>query len=345
MSIDWKDYLSTQGARFQDAVLSGFDAQPASRHANALSVLSQRAFIAISGVDAQKFLQGQLSVHMEQLDKHQQRLGVACTPKGRMYTSFRILNQDNGYILSMDQSVVDATLATLKKYAVFFKAELQINQALLGLGVSGHQIIPELQKLGLTVPESGEAIPIHGGHLIRIPGLIPRFELWIGKNTLPHWWEALTPIGTPCPDALWQLLDIEAVLPRITASTQEKYIPQHLNMPTLGGVSFRKGCYTGQEIVTRMQSLGQQKSRTYRLLAAPQESIQCGDKVYDEQGKGIGEVIAAEIAPDTDSLELLAVIRIHNADLGTAYLDEHQNQKASIQALPYTVDSKGELQQ
>ena len=345
MSIDWKKYLISQGAIFQEASLTGFSGQTESHLDNIVSVLSNRSFLTIAGPDTQKFLQGQISVHMDQLLESQHKPGVACTPKGRMYTSFRLLNSGEKYIWSLDKSIAEHTVTTLGKYAVFFKSELEIDDNLIALGLSGPSCMNVLEELSITIPEHNQSTAIEGGHLLQVESSTPRFEFWINSESLPLWWEKLTKLCSPASASAWQLLDIQNVQPSVTAELLEKYIPQHLNIPSLGGVSFRKGCYTGQEIVTRMQSLGQQKSRTYHLRFAGQIDIECGQTIFDDNGKGIGEVLTSEYGVSANNTELLAVIRIDTAEQGKAYLDSEQQQGLEILPIPYPLDSKAELQQ
>ena len=335
MSTDWKAFLINQGAVFDGDQLQAFPGEPVARHSNAVTLLPGRRFIRIEGFDAEKFLQGQISVHMTGLTELKHRPGVACTPKGRMYSSFRILHQPSGYLLALETGVAEHTLATLGKYAVFFKSELIADDETTALAISGNNVEAALTNLSLPLPDTDTAIAIDGGHLLRVPGQCPRFELWIRKGSLADWWQKLTTACKPASDHLPQLLDIEAVIPSVQKETIEKYIPQQLNMPSLGGVSFRKGCYTGQEIVTRMQSLGQQKSRTYRLTRKQAQNIRVNTKLFDEQGKAVGEVISAVIDQYNSCTELLASLRIAAADTGHIYLDEAQKQPLKVEAFPY----------
>ena len=165
------------------------------------------------------------------------------------------------------------------------------------------------------------------------------------KEQLAHWWDILVPACTPASEHYQQLLDMEAVIPHVTAELVEKYIPQQLNMPSIGGVSFRKGCYTGQEIVTRMQSLGQQKNRTYRLLSDSELNLSCGDKLFDQNGKSIGEVLQSFFAEDSKKTEMLAVIRAEAAEQGVVYQDKALSIELNVQSLPYNIDARQELQQ
>ena len=120
MATDWKTYLKTQGAVYEEELLTGFSKVPRGLGENAVSVLSGQSFIKVDGTDRQKFLQGQISTHMVQLAAHHFSTGVACSPKGRMYTNFKIVNNGENYLLCMNSGLAETTIETLKKYAVFF---------------------------------------------------------------------------------------------------------------------------------------------------------------------------------------------------------------------------------
>ncbi len=345
MSTDWKDYLASQGAEFTNSSLTGFSQRPEATTDCRISVLASKSFIAISGPDSSKFLQGQISIHMDRLKPSEHRPGVGCTPKGRMYSSFRLLKTNDGYLLALDNSIAEHTISTLSKYAVFFKSDLKPAEQMVALGLSGSQCTEVMKQLGIDLPDDNLAVSVDGGYLIRIADSPERFELWIDQKAFPHWWEKLSPACTPSTDKHWLLLDIKAVHPSVTSDILEKYIPQHLNMATLGAVSFRKGCYTGQEIITRMQSLGQEKSRTYRTQFDSIKTLNTGDKLYDAQGKSVGEIIISTTVKTTETTEALAVVRVDIAETGKAFLDSEQTQEIRILPLPYTVDRKAELQQ
>jgi len=92
----------------------------------------------------------------------------------------------------------------------------------------------------------------------------------------------------------WALQEIRAGRPLITAATQDQFVPQMVNLETLGGVDFQKGCYPGQEIVARAQYRGQVKRRMVRLPAPQGERLRPGQEfnggtVVDSAG---GELLA-----------------------------------------------------
>lgn len=347
MATDWKTYLTTQGAVYKEERLTGFAKTPQALDENSVSVLSGHSFVKIDGTDRQKFLQGQISTHMLQLAAHQYSTGVACSPKGRMYTSFKIMDNGEDYLLTMNSGLTETTLDTLKKYAVFFKVNLTSQPEHVVLGLSGANIDTLLTNIfpDSSLPGQNEVIKVSGnGYLIKVPGIRTRYELWLHQDDLPLLWPELTKELTPATEDFWALLNIESVIPELCQETIDKYIPQHLNQPSLGGVSFRKGCYTGQEIVTRMQNLGQQKSRCYWLSLESVEEPDINTRLYNSDGKPVGEVIQRARNVENDNIELLAVIRIEAAEANDVFMDTEKSHQLQVHKIPYAIDPKAELQ-
>jgi len=348
MVTDWQAYLITQGAVFDAGQLAGFSQTPAQLDVDAVCVLSRQGLISVEGVDRQKFLQGQVSTHMTQLGGLHHATGVACSPKGRMYTTFRVLDTGERYLLAMNSGLTQPTIETLKKYAVFFRVDLTPQPDYLILGLSGTTIKTALNAVfpEISLPENHEVIQIPGGgYLLQVPGIRTRYELWLPQDDLPTWWPELTKVLTPATDEFWQLLNTESVIPELIPETVDKYIPQHLNQPSLGGVSFKKGCYTGQEIVTRTQNLGQAKSHCYHLSLPGSTLPEINTRLYNGDGKAVGEIIASAHNSANNTVELLAVVRTEAAAANDVFMSPGKEQPLQVHAIPYPIDTKAELQQ
>lgn len=326
----------------------GFTQQPRQLTEATVSVLSEHSLMTISGPDSQRFLQGQISTHMNQLLPMQHSGGVACTPKGRMYSTFRIVNDGSQYFLFMGSDLIDSTLETLKKYSIFFKTTLESSQNTVLLGLSGTDIDARLMEIFSLkqLPRDNALQAIEDDNLLMgIPGITSRYLLWLPEQKLPRWWPELTSRLTPATEAFWKLLNIESVTPELSASLAENYIPQHLNQPSLGNISFKKGCFTGQEIITRMQNLGQQKSRCYHLTLKGETVPDVNQRIYDQDGKNAGEVImATQGVANPQEVDMLAVVRIDPAEADQLYLDQDGKQPLEAHPIPYPIDEKGELQ-
>ncbi|USE39055.1 folate-binding protein YgfZ [Endozoicomonas sp. SCSIO W0465] len=284
---------------------------------------------------------------MLQLTGHHYSAGVACSPKGRMYTNFKIMDNGEDYLMSMNSGLAETTVETLKKYAVFFKVNLTHQPDYIALGLSGANIDTILTNIfpDSTLPEQNEIIKVSSrGYLIKAPGIRTRYELWLHQDDLPLLWPELTKELIPATEDFWGLLNIESVIPELCQETIDKYIPQHLNQPSLGGVSFRKGCYTGQEIVTRMQNLGQQKSRCYWLTLESTKEPDINARLYNSNSKPVGEVIQCVRNIENGNTELLAVIRIEAAEANDVFFGTEKSHQLQVHEIPYAIDPKAELQ-
>lgn len=303
--------------------------------------LSHEGVLAVRGADATKFLQGQLTCNLNYLSDTQASLGARCTQKGRMQSSFRILLQGDGVLLAMTTELLEPQLADLKKYAVFSKSKLTDESAAwVRFGLVNADTA--LAGLGLEMPAETDSV-VRNDALIAIRVSPGRAELWVPaeqgdvvRNQL-----AATLDQTDLNE--WLLGQIRAGIGQVMPQTRELFIPQMLNLQAVGGVSFKKGCYTGQEIVARMQYLGKLKRRLYRLSLNAPELPEPGTPLFSpSHNSAIGEVVLAAKASQT--IELLAVLQAEAADSGDVHVGTLEGPGLQLLDLPYTLDRDREIQ-
>lgn len=125
--------------------------------------------------------------------------------------------------------------------------------------------------------------------------------------------------------------------------TRELFIPQMINLQAVDGVSFKKGCYTGQEIVARMQYLGKLKRRQYRLALAETAVPEPGAEIFSPtHGSSVGEVVIA--ASTGSAVELLAVLSADAVADDNLHLDSLEGPRLTLLDLPYELDRDREIQ-
>jgi folate-binding protein YgfZ len=165
-----------------------------------------------------------------------------------------------------------------------------------------------------------------------------RFLLITSPQEARTLWQQLCasahPVGTSC----WDLLDIRSGIPVVTVATQEQFVLQMLNLDVLGGVSFKKGCYPGQEIVARMHYLGKLKRRLYLAHLDAQTAPQAGDELFsnDSEGQTCGMIVNVAPAP-LGGYDLLAVVQIATHDEHPVHHGSIQGALLQFQTLPYTL--------
>lgn len=212
---------------------------------NTLYDLADYGLLHVSGLDAKKLLQGQLTCDVEKIDAHTNCLGAHCNPQGRIISLFYLFSLEQAYYLLMPRSMIALSLAALQKYAVFYKVALS--------DVSDDFVI-----IGYRGKDSDTAIP---NFPIKI-SLSPLRRILIGKRTQKqNTWETLAPASPLANANTWKCLDIQEGIPTIYPETSGKFLPHEINLHNLNGISFDKGCYTGQEIIARMHYRGKLKTQ------------------------------------------------------------------------------------
>ncbi|CAI8912141.1 MULTISPECIES: CAF17-like 4Fe-4S cluster assembly/insertion protein YgfZ [unclassified Pseudomonas] len=303
--------------------------------------LSHEGVLAVRGADAGKFLQGQLTCNLNYLSDTQASLGARCTQKGRMQSSFRILLQGDGVLMAMASELLEPQLADLKKYAVFSKSKLTDESAAwVRFGIDHGDAA--LTNLGLELPADTDSVARNDG-LIAVRVSPDRAELWVTADQADAIKSRLSALLTEGALNEWLLGQIRAGIGQVMPSTRELFIPQMLNLQAIGGVSFKKGCYTGQEIVARMQYLGKLKRRLYRLKLDASDLPEPGTQLFSPtHGSSIGEVVLA--AHTGQDIELLAVLQAEAAESGDVHLGTLEGPALHLLDLPYELDRDREIQ-
>lgn len=316
--------------------------------------LSHEGILAVRGSDASKFLQGQLTCNLNYLDQDHASLGARCTQKGRMQSSFRILLQDDGCLLAMVSELIEPQLADLKKYAVFSKSKLTDESAAwVRFGLQDQPIADPadasvsasdtvLAELGLQLPADIHSVARHDD-LIAVRVSPGRAELWAPAERASALQATLAEQLSSAPLNDWLLGQVRAGVGQVMAQTRELFIPQMLNLQAVGGVSFKKGCYTGQEIVARMQYLGKLKRRLYRVALADGSLPDPATPLFSPtHNSAIGEVVLG--AALEHGAELLAVLQADAVEGGEIHLGAADGPLLSVLTLPYELDRDREIQ-
>ncbi|KTB79103.1 folate-binding protein YgfZ [Pseudomonas syringae] len=310
-------------------------------HTAFFCTLSHEGVLAVRGVDASKFLQGQLTCNLNYLNEDTSSLGARCTQKGRMQSSFRIVFEGDGCLLAMAGELIEAQLLDLRKYAVFSKSKLTDESAdWVRFGLQDGDAA--LVSLGLDLPQQTDSV-VRANDLMAIRVSPGRTELWVRSAEADSIKSRLASHLNEAPLNDWLLGQIRVGIGQVFGSTREEFIPQMINLQAVGGVSFKKGCYTGQEIVARMQYLGKLKRRLYRLTLSGEEIPQPGTALFSPvHASAVGNVVMA--AQDGQNIELLAVLQGDAAEDGRINLGSPEGAALQMSELPYTLDSKLETQ-
>ncbi|XZG71513.1 CAF17-like 4Fe-4S cluster assembly/insertion protein YgfZ [Chitinibacteraceae bacterium HSL-7] len=274
--------------------------------------LSDHALIRFSGEESQSFLNGQLSSDVRALEDLSAQLSSYSTPKGRMLASFVVLRDGDDYLLQLAADIAPAIQKRLSMFVLRSKTRAT-DAGLMAVGVCGPAAAQRLVAAGLPVPETDFSAARHNGALV-LRLAADRFQLLGTPAQVATLWQQLSATGLcAAPLGLWHLAEVRAGQPWVCAATQEEFVPQMANLELIGGISFKKGCYPGQEIVARLQYLGTTKRRALRFHCA--EATAPGSDVHAQGGEVAGKVMNAAPAPE-GGYELLAVVQLNAAEQG-----------------------------
>ena len=299
--------------------------------------LSYLGLLQADGEDAANFLQGQMTNDIKLLDGNNGQYAGYCTPKGRLLGIFLVFAHHGHFHLQLDGRLTTPILKRLKMYVLRSRVNLEdVSDSIIRMGVAGSNAPAALQQLFGQVPQAPhQLLNLETVNLIRLPGAIPRFQLFTTPQHAPAIWAALeassTPVGKPC----WEWLEIHAGIPQVTPATQEQFVPQMLTLDLLDGINFKKGCYTGQEIVARTHYLGKVKRRTHLAHVEGDQSPNPGDKIYPGDGEeAVGMVVSVAPAPQ-GGYDLLAEIRLENVQAGKIRWGSPKGSCVELLELPY----------
>ncbi len=245
------------------------------------------------------FLQGQLSNDVNAIADDRCQYTSHNSPKGRMLANF-VLWRDAGprYRALVSADLADAIRKRLSLYVLRSKVTLRDASAdTARLGVGGPGAATAVRSVTDVAPGVFGVARKDGVTVLGLPG--PRYCVIVPSERADEIRRSLSTSAIAAPLAAWQWLTIRAGVPVVTSATQDLFVAQSANLDVLGGIDFRKGCYTGQEIIARMQYLGRLKERLFAFHAQV-DGVAAGARLYSGAfaGQPCGTVVNAAPAPD-----------------------------------------------
>lgn len=224
-----------------------------SRSNNTLYHLNHLGCIEITGNDASQFLQGQLTCNVDELNDSKASIAAFCTPKGRVISTLLVVKTQADFLLILPISLLEKVIKKLQMYVLRSKVQLSDKShtySLIGLSCTNTQTELTLPTIAFECSHSDDLIDV------KLPSPNPRFLCIIKRSS--HLNSFLE--GFARGDYTdWRYQDISSGFPWFDINQSEKHIPQMLNLDQLGGISYNKGCYVGQEIIARTHYLGSSK--------------------------------------------------------------------------------------
>lgn len=278
--------------------------------------------LEVKGEDAATFLQGQLSSDIRQLNAHRCQLSSYSSPKGRMFATFMVYQTDaQTFYLCVARDLSEFILKRLSMFIMRSKVTARIADEWMILG----SLSREALEASLNKPiEDWQFYSIDSRHYLTLPN--QRMMLLIQADQQAEY-------SILKDSQAWILEDIRSAIPWVTEKTKELFVPQMCNLELIGdGVSFKKGCYPGQEIVARSQYIGQVKRRMFPAhIHLP---VEVGTPLYSSTSGGqiIGYVLTS--VTDGTHSDVLAVVQVSKIEEGI-YVKDHSDVLFEFSEPPY----------
>jgi folate-binding protein YgfZ len=236
--------------------------------------------IEVRGKDAATFLQGQVTCNIPEVTLKTSRFAALCNPKGRVISPLLILksfiNPDSFFLLLP----FDLTEKVIQHLSIFIlRADVQLQNRSDDYCLTGLNLVASSLP-AINLPQKPFDTLNEELTFLHLPGKNHRYLVLATSGQTQQLWQSSLASGFSAADStLWRFLDISAGLPWFPAQQSAKYIPQMLNIDKLNGISFNKGCYTGQEIVARTHYLGKNKREMF--LAECEKTTKLNSEAVD----------------------------------------------------------------
>ncbi len=326
MNIDWIDFLKSKNATISGDSEIHFQNKQQDE-VNAVVAVTHLASLKIVGKDAAQFLQGQLTCNIKDLNESNSFFAAFCNNKGRVITTLLILKTADAFLLILPDVLTEKVSAKLQMYVL--RSDVQITNitdelAFIGVNSKKKGFLPSLPETNFAVTNADQII-------IKLPLQNDRYLMICSFDRAKVLWKQLTDVDGffACDSNSWIYQDISAGLAWLIGATSEEYIPQMLNIDKLGGISFNKGCYTGQEIIARTHYLGKAKRELFLAKCEISAILNATTKIMtSENDQTIGKVVSFQ--SNSQNILMLVVISTADAGLNNLILNSPGQDKITI---------------
>jgi folate-binding protein YgfZ len=326
MNPIWKNFLVAEKAIFDnDAdIVFPLPVHESDKHIYPLAHLS---VLTVEGLDAANFLQGQITCDINDITETKSSLGAICNPKGRAIAVFLLIKSADAFLMVLPKELLALVKERLQRYVLRSRVSLtDSSDQLCLIGLCDGVALPDIQLKNAFATSRKENIRVNflGRELI----------VTMTDNAQMLWQEQIGFGFQPDHSAQWRYLDIISGIPWLTVATSEEFIPQMLNLDKLGGISFKKGCYTGQEIVARTHYLGKAKRAMFVAECANLAPPEANSTIIDgNTGMELGKVLYGQKRQNI--CKMLIVLHISDTNTYNLKLKNGNQEEIILINLPF----------
>ncbi|MCE0493427.1 tRNA-modifying protein YgfZ [Vibrio salinus] len=318
--MDWKNRFQSLPLHPQEETQSDLQ----------LAYLESWGLITATGPDSKSFLQGQITCNVSTLTEKDLTFSAHCDAKGKVWSVFRLFHHKDGYAMLQPNVVMDVELRELKKYAVFSKVELKASADII-FSVTGRNASDYINQLS---KDEGKVRKISGGTAVEVA--TNRWALIVDSTDAEMIVDQFK--GELVHENTWLLAEIKDGIPVLNQQEQNTHIPQALNLQGLNGISFTKGCYTGQETVARAKYRGINKRALFTLkgiLESSDNDVEI-ERTAGENWRTAGQLMSFCRLANNQAIG--QIVLPNNLDDNTQFRVKGGHSNWELVAIPYSLD-------
>ncbi len=347
----WSEFLQSQHAQldesgkivtFGHAELERF----LIKNGPVITSLTHQALIKVSGSEAKTFLQAQLTSDINQVSESQAQYSAYCDPQGNVLAVFLVFIYQGDYYLNFDGSLGETILKRLKMFVLRSDVQLEdVSNNLIQVGFAGEFGDLDVQRrLATKVKETFESGMITDESLqdilvVKVPGPYHKYALFGPAEQMIEAWNSIRSNCDVTNNYDWNLLDIAAGIPTVTAATTGQFTAQFLNLDKFDAINFQKGCFPGQEIIARIHYRGKVTKRMLRIHLNEQKELNSGDTLVlkDNAGKQHKLTVINANADIFSGTLCLAIATLKSLEAVEGDLMTESGEAALVEPLPYKI--------
>jgi folate-binding protein YgfZ len=317
--------------------------------------LSFRSRICLTGSDRIRFLHGQVTNDVKRLGAGQGCYAALVTAKGKMQSDLNIYSLQDELLLDFEPGLTELVTQRLEKYLVADDVQIVDVASHYGLlsvqGPKAADVVRQVELFSDLPANAFQSVKVSDPtlgdiYLMNQPRLgSSGFDLFVPTNALGAVADKLIASakgsgGGACGWEAFEIARIEAGIPRFGVDMDESNIPLECGIESRA-VSYRKGCYIGQEVVNRIHSIGH-VNRELRVLRLPADLKTLpvkGDKLFHD-GKEVGYITSAVESPTLQTFTALGYVRREVNQVGTELRLKLAEGEVGVvvSAMPFCVD-------
>jgi len=340
-------FINDRGVELPDRFTDPIDEYRAVREKAGLIDLSFRTQIRMTGEDRVSFLQGMLSNDVKSLNPGSGCLAALLTEQGRIVADLCVYESDDCFLLDVEVRIKDKVMDTLSRFIIADDVEMEdLSEAQTTVALQGPLASHTLEATGasITLPkEFQHCEAVIGGVAVRIIRANVTgeggYEIIVPSAQSETVWRTLLEAGTSlgiCPVGLAALniLRIEAGIPWYGIDMDEGRIVVEVGLEQ--AISFKKGCYLGQEVVERATARGRVNRKLSGLIVQSDQIPVPGEKLFQD-GQDVGWITSAAYSPRLAKPVALGYVRREQGEQGTQLRIDRQGTPmiAEVTTLPF----------